>query len=146
MPEIIAQCAIAGIVQQGSGRPHPLHLAIGDEGHEIGIHSWIHEANTKLPPGVERELTMRSADTLERIFGIFSQGEGAAQRAEGGLGIGLALVRGLVELHGGRVEATSEGVGRGTTVTVTLPLAVRGDATGAGDAREAATPASGIRS
>jgi peptidoglycan/xylan/chitin deacetylase (PgdA/CDA1 family) len=43
--------------------------ALADEGHEIGIHSWIHEANTSLPPGVERELTLRSADVLERISG-----------------------------------------------------------------------------
>ncbi len=41
--------------------------AVSEEGHEIGIHSWIHEANTQLPPGVERELTLRAADTLERI-------------------------------------------------------------------------------
>ncbi|MGI4798191.1 MAG: polysaccharide deacetylase family protein [Janthinobacterium lividum] len=38
-------------------------------GHEIGIHSWIHEANTKLPPGAERDLTFRAADTLERLTG-----------------------------------------------------------------------------
>jgi peptidoglycan/xylan/chitin deacetylase (PgdA/CDA1 family) len=43
--------------------------AVAAEGHEIGIHSWIHEANTALPPGVERELTFRAADTLERIAG-----------------------------------------------------------------------------
>ena len=43
--------------------------ALADEGHEIGIHSWIHEANTALPPGVERELTLRSADVLERVSG-----------------------------------------------------------------------------
>lgn len=49
---------------------HPAEVrGVAEEGHEIGIHSWIHEANTKLPPGVERELTMRSADTLERISG-----------------------------------------------------------------------------
>ncbi len=49
---------------------HPDEIrAVADEGHEIGIHSWIHEANTKLPPGVERELTLRAADTLERVSG-----------------------------------------------------------------------------
>ena len=42
---------------------------VADEGHEIGIHSWIHEANTKLPPGVERDLTLRARDTLERVSG-----------------------------------------------------------------------------
>jgi peptidoglycan/xylan/chitin deacetylase (PgdA/CDA1 family) len=49
---------------------HPEEVrAVAEEGHEIGIHSWIHEANTQLPPGVERELTFRAADTLERIAG-----------------------------------------------------------------------------
>jgi peptidoglycan/xylan/chitin deacetylase (PgdA/CDA1 family) len=49
---------------------HPEEVrAVAAEGHEIGIHSWIHEANTKLPPGVERELTLRAADTLERVSG-----------------------------------------------------------------------------
>ena len=43
--------------------------ALADEGHEIGIHSWIHEANTSLPPGKERELTLRSADVLEKVCG-----------------------------------------------------------------------------
>lgn len=44
--------------------------AVAEEGHEIGIHSWIHEANTTLPPGVERELTFRAADVLERLAGV----------------------------------------------------------------------------
>jgi peptidoglycan/xylan/chitin deacetylase (PgdA/CDA1 family) len=49
---------------------HPAETrALADEGHEIGIHSWIHEANTQLPPGVERELTLRAADTLEKLAG-----------------------------------------------------------------------------
>ncbi|NMJ42013.1 polysaccharide deacetylase [Roseomonas sp. JC162] len=53
-----------------SARLHPNEVrAVADEGHEIGIHSWIHEANTQLPPGVERELTFRAADTLEKIAG-----------------------------------------------------------------------------
>ncbi|HWX48740.1 MAG TPA: polysaccharide deacetylase [Roseomonas sp.] len=49
---------------------HPEEVrAVADEGHEIGIHSWIHEANTSLPPGIERELTLRAADTLEKVSG-----------------------------------------------------------------------------
>ena len=43
--------------------------AVAADGHEIGIHSWIHEANTTLPPGVERDLTLRAADVLERLAG-----------------------------------------------------------------------------
>ncbi|HEV7268171.1 MAG TPA: polysaccharide deacetylase [Falsiroseomonas sp.] len=49
---------------------HPAEIrGVAEEGHEIGIHSWIHEANTKLPPGVERELTLRAAETLEKVSG-----------------------------------------------------------------------------
>lgn len=49
---------------------HPEEVrAVADEGHEIGIHSWIHEANTTVPPEAERELNLRAADTLERISG-----------------------------------------------------------------------------
>ena len=44
--------------------------AVVADGHEIGIHSWIHEANTQLPPGVERDLTFRAADALERVAGV----------------------------------------------------------------------------
>lgn len=62
-------------------------------------------------------------DVLPRIFDLFTQAERSLDRADGGLGIGLTLVRALVELHGGTVELLSEGVGRGTTVRVRLPLA-----------------------
>jgi PAS domain S-box-containing protein len=60
---------------------------------------------------------------LPRVFDVFVQGERALDRAQGGLGIGLTLVRRLVELHGGSVEARSEGLGRGSEFIVTLPLA-----------------------
>lgn len=55
--------AVSALLHPGEVR------AVADEGHEIGIHSWIHEANTQLPPGVERELTLRAADTLEKVSG-----------------------------------------------------------------------------
>lgn len=57
----------------------------------------------------------------QRIFGMFSQVRTALERAEGGLGIGLALSRGLVELHGGRIEAHSAGSGHGSEFIVTVP-------------------------
>ena len=62
-----------------------------------------------------------AADALERIFDLFSQLPGGHERAEGGLGIGLTLARRLVEMHGGTVEARSEGPNRGTEIVVRLP-------------------------
>ncbi|AKF07237.1 PAS domain-containing protein [Sandaracinus amylolyticus] len=59
---------------------------------------------------------------IERIFEPFVQDERRTDRSQGGLGLGLALVRGLVELHGGTVRAQSEGHGRGAELTITLPL------------------------
>lgn len=59
---------------------------------------------------------------LERVFEMFSQAQPALQRSEGGLGIGLSLVRGLVELHGGTVAARSEGLRMGSEFVVRLPL------------------------
>ena len=59
---------------------------------------------------------------LPRVFERFSQSDTSRSRRYGGLGLGLALVRELVELHGGTIEAMSEGAGKGATFTVTLPL------------------------
>ena len=64
-----------------------------------------------------------SAALLPRIFDLFGQGEGSLHRTSGGLGIGLTLVKKLVELHGGSVSAASEGEGKGSEFVVRLPLA-----------------------
>jgi signal transduction histidine kinase len=61
------------------------------------------------------------AELLPRVFELFVQGERGLDRSQGGLGIGLTLVKRLVELHQGRVEAHSEGAGRGARFKVTLP-------------------------
>ncbi len=62
-------------------------------------------------------------DSLTSIFGMFSQLRPALERSEGGLGIGLALAKRIVELHGGTIEARSDGAGRGSEFRVTLPVA-----------------------
>jgi PAS domain S-box-containing protein len=63
-------------------------------------------------------------EKLPRLFEMFFQVDRTLERSQGGLGIGLSLVRRLVELHGGTVEARSEGVGRGSEFTVRLPILV----------------------
>jgi PAS domain S-box-containing protein len=62
-------------------------------------------------------------EVLPRMFELFTQGDRALARSEGGLGIGLTLVRGLAEMHRGTVTATSEGPGRGSEFVVRLPAA-----------------------
>jgi len=62
-------------------------------------------------------------EVLGEVFDMFTQVNRTLHRAQGGLGVGLSLVRRLVEKHGGQVEAHSEGLGHGSTFTVTLPLA-----------------------
>jgi PAS domain S-box-containing protein len=61
-------------------------------------------------------------DVLPRVFDLFVQADRSLTRSQGGLGIGLTLVKRLVEMHGGRVQAASDGLGRGCEFTVTLPL------------------------
>ena len=62
-----------------------------------------------------------TADFLPHVFDRFRQADGSLTRRHGGLGLGLAIVRELTELHGGRVYAESDGAGKGTTMTVILP-------------------------
>ena len=73
---------------------------------------------------VEDEGIGISEEILPRIFDLFFQGERSAARTEGGLGIGLTLVKTLTELHGGSVEAASAGRGLGSTFVIRLPRAV----------------------
>jgi PAS domain S-box-containing protein len=65
--------------------------------------------------GIEPEMT-------DRVFDLFAQAERTPDRSSGGLGLGLALVKTLIELHGGSVACTSEGVGKGSVFTLRLPL------------------------
>jgi signal transduction histidine kinase/ActR/RegA family two-component response regulator len=63
------------------------------------------------------------ADKLEAIFGMFTQVDGSLERNTGGLGLGLHLVRELIEMHGGRATASSAGLGQGSEFRIHLPLA-----------------------
>jgi CheY-like chemotaxis protein len=83
-------------------------------------------------------------EVLEHVFDLFYQAPQGADRSRGGLGLGLAIVRSLVEMHGGSVQAESDGDGRGSTFTLRLPAiappVARGEggdaaASGAGEGR-----------
>jgi signal transduction histidine kinase/CheY-like chemotaxis protein len=65
-----------------------------------------------------------AADMLPNLFQLFRRADESLARSEGGLGIGLALARGLVEMHGGRIEALSEGHGKGSEFVIRLPRSV----------------------
>jgi signal transduction histidine kinase len=77
---------------------------------------------------------------LGQVFELFAQAERSSDRAQGGLGIGLALVRNLVALHGGRIAAASGGLGQGSRFTITLPRAAAPGAAAA-PAQPAVAPA-----
>ena len=95
---------------------------------------------------VGRELVLEVSDNgiglesteLVAVFNMFSQVTAAQERSEGGLGIGLALTRGLVQLHGGSIEARSDGPGKGATFTARLPIVSTKVHTGEGEVQRAA--------
>jgi PAS domain S-box-containing protein len=82
---------------------------------------WARHENAELVIGIRDNGIGLTQESLPGLFTMFSQVNSAIDRAEGGLGIGLALVKGLVALHGGRVEVRSEGLGRGSEFIVHLP-------------------------
>ena len=85
-----------------------INVSVGPEGDQAVMH--VSDEGEGLAPGMN-----------ERMFDLFVQGERGLDRAAGGLGVGLALVKRLTEMHGGGVTAMSAGPGLGTTFTVTLP-------------------------
>ncbi len=62
-------------------------------------------------------------EELPYVFEVFTQGDHSLDRAQGGLGVGLAVTKGLIDLHGGEVKASSEGAGKGAEISIFLPLA-----------------------
>ena len=84
-----------------------------------------------------------SADALAGLFNLFTQVDAARERSHGGLGIGLALVKSLVELHGGSVSAHSDGPGTGSEFVVRLPIQAAAPTVGpaGSDLRDPAAPA-----
>ncbi len=77
-----------------------------------------------------------AAEAIQDVFTMFSQVKGMEDRSEGGLGIGLALAKGLMELHGGTIEARSAGVGHGSEFIMRIPRR---------DSQSSAAPAAGAR-
>lgn len=90
------------------------------EGGQIDV--FLEERGDSVVVRVEDTGQGLTSDQLTRVFDRFWQAEGPTQRRQGGLGLGLSLVATLVEAHGGKVQAQSEGLGKGAVFTVWLPL------------------------
>ena len=92
-----------------------IYCTAGHEGNDIVIK--VRDTGIGIPP-----------EKLPQMFELFAQGDRSLARSEGGLGIGLTLVRSLAEMHGGSVTATSEGSGKGSEFVVRLPAVAAGAA------------------
>ena len=90
---------------------------------EGAIHVGLSRQGTEVQVSVRDTGEGIAPEFQAHLFERFRQAEGGARRRHGGLGLGLALARDIVERHGGRITATSEGRGRGATFTMALPLA-----------------------
>lgn len=146
--QAVAQSAIEASRSLIEGGQHELHVALPEEPLYLEadatrlaqvIGNLLTNAAKYTPPSGRIDLTVKLAgpqiiidvtdtgtgiprEMLPKIFELFTQVGQTLDRAQGGLGIGLALVKRLVEMHGGTVFARSEGVGKGSTFTVCLPL------------------------
>jgi PAS domain S-box-containing protein len=140
----------------------PLPLVADATRLEQIVQNLLSNAAKYTPPGGEIEVAARregaafvlsvkdngagmSSELVARIFEPFTQGETTIDRSQGGLGIGLTLVRKLVELHGGTVTAHSGGLGQGSEFIVRLPLAASWRPPQAADHSEVATAQRSLR-
>ena len=108
-PGRLVQC-VANLLQNAAKYTHPggqIHLAVIESGARISIS--VRDNGAGIAPAL-----------LPHVFELFVQGEETLERSRGGLGIGLAIVKRLIEMHGGGIEAASEGEGRGSTFTLHL--------------------------
>jgi PAS domain S-box-containing protein len=94
-----------------------------EPGAEIELHAVV--TDDRVTATVRDRGVGMAAELVPQVFDLFAQGERSLARTDGGLGIGLTIARSLTELHGGTIAAASDGPGRGSTFTVTLPLAAR---------------------
>jgi signal transduction histidine kinase/integral membrane sensor domain MASE1/ActR/RegA family two-component response regulator len=141
----VVERAAAGLTARHTAGTHDISLAVppvrvlGDAVRlEQVVSNLLDNALKYTPPGGRVAVTVRdedgaavltvddngvgiAPDLLPHVFDLFVQADRSLDRAAGGLGIGLTLVRQIVELHGGTVEAASAGVGRGSRFTVRLP-------------------------
>ena len=138
--ESLKPTADARQITVSSSAPHGIAFVSGDQGRlQQVVWNLLSNALKFTPPGgridakvsaVDANATVRISDSgegitpefLPHVFDRFRQENAAVTRTHSGLGLGLSLVRHLVELHGGTIEAMSEGKGQGATFTVRLPL------------------------
>ena len=95
------------------------------DGGEIVVSAWV-VGNTVIISIADNGAGI-SAEMIPNIFGLFTQGPRSLARSEGGLGVGLNVVKNVVGMHGGTVQASSEGLGHGSVFTLSLPLSVAAD-------------------
>ncbi|ATB31958.1 hybrid sensor histidine kinase/response regulator [Melittangium boletus DSM 14713] len=131
-PDRLTQVVANLLTNAAKYTPPGGHLLVRARDVEGGFSLVVEDDGPGLPP-----------DILPRIFEPFVQGPRTVDRSEGGLGLGLALVRSLVEAHGGQVEAHDKGPGQGCTFTVWLPghLRVERPSSIPGEAPREASPA-----
>ncbi|HUR87845.1 MAG TPA: ATP-binding protein [Ramlibacter sp.] len=127
--ELVTECPAEPLPVKGD--PVRLAQAIGNylqnaarfaQGARVTVRAFADHASNEAVIAVSDAGAGISAELLPRLFDSFAQADQGLARAKGGLGLGLALTRGLAELHGGRVAAHSAGEGQGATFELRIPL------------------------